>query len=569
MLRKSVLDINEQNKIIVSWRVSFLIGALLGAFIFILIFGVKVLDVTYDDWLYRYEFDLTQHYLGWRLFRASEWHFPIGLGDTGMYPYLSSVIFTDSIPLFAVIFKIISPILPAKFQYFGLFGIFSFMMQGGVAKLLLRKKVRNELICNIGAIFFVSCIAFVQRMFWQTALSAHFLLLIAMLFYVYRPELKSTKKRLLLWLALGVLAVSIHIYLYGMVSVMLAGYALLEFLDNKSNIKRAVFLMISYLSLYIMVTVVVFYILGGFYGTVNLYDAGSGILSAGINSFIDPKGYSIFFSKGEYSDFQLESLCYIGIAVGILSAFSFVSIIRRIKDIVKNKKNELIVCCILFVLFFVFAISPVVFCGDKLLFTMNIYPGFIVKNSWGIFRACGRFTWPIMYFIIYIAITQSQHILKKAYPFLLIVLMCFQLIEFSGHYISTHKTFNSFEPLNCPADIFYNYDTSEYKHIQLMQNYTNLDFYSDLTCYYEMVGFSRLATDRNMTISNFNYARNYYDVVQKQIDLCYSKLEAGKPDSDTLYVFPKDVYINSGYSGKFENVIELDTGYDIVLVPTK
>ena len=44
-------------------------------------------------------------------------------------------------------------------------------------------------------------------------------------------------------------------------------------------------------------------------------------------------------------------------------------------------------------------------------------------------------------------------------------------------------------------------------------------------------------------------------------------LNAGKPDADTLYVFPKEMYIQNGLQGTFSNVIEFDTGYDIVLIP--
>ena len=110
---------NKRRKNEMSWKLSFLIGTLIGAIIFIGMYGVKVLDVTYDDWLYRYEFDHTQHYFGWRMYRNSGWHFPLGLCDTSIYPYFSSIVYTDSIPL---LFKAFSPILPDKFQYFGLYG---------------------------------------------------------------------------------------------------------------------------------------------------------------------------------------------------------------------------------------------------------------------------------------------------------------------------------------------------------------------------------------------------------------------------------------------------------------
>ena len=72
-----------------------------------------------------------------------------------------------------------------------------------------------------------------------------------------------------------------------------------------------------------------------------------------------------------------------------------------------------------------------------------------------------------------------------------------------------------------------------------------------------------------MLLSNFNFARNYSDIVQNQIDICLDKLKNGTPDKDTLYVFPKDMYMDNQLSERFENVMEFDLGYDIVLIPTQ
>ena len=38
-------------------------------------------------------------------YRNSDWHFPIGMIDSLVYPNQTSVIYTDSIPLFAIFFK--------------------------------------------------------------------------------------------------------------------------------------------------------------------------------------------------------------------------------------------------------------------------------------------------------------------------------------------------------------------------------------------------------------------------------------------------------------------------------
>ena len=110
-------------------RIVYGLAAAAGALAFMLIYGVNVLNPVWDDWLLG-RGDLTQHYLGWCFFRRGSWTFPIGLTDNLAYPSYTSVIFTDSIPLFAVFFKVLSPVLPETFQYFGWWGIMSFALQG-------------------------------------------------------------------------------------------------------------------------------------------------------------------------------------------------------------------------------------------------------------------------------------------------------------------------------------------------------------------------------------------------------------------------------------------------------
>ena len=122
-----------------AWMINnmvWLCGMAVGIAAFLCIYGVHVLDVTYTDWLLGGG-DLTQHYLGWCFFRDSAWTFPIGLTDRMSWPYEVSVIYTDSVPLLAVFFKLFRGILPERFQYFGLWGLICFMLQGAFGSLLI------------------------------------------------------------------------------------------------------------------------------------------------------------------------------------------------------------------------------------------------------------------------------------------------------------------------------------------------------------------------------------------------------------------------------------------------
>ena len=80
-----------------------LAGALLGAAVFLALYGTRVLNPTEVDWLLNGHGDPTQHYLGWVQYRHSEWHLPyLGMSYSTIYPHRVSVLYTDSLPLFAV-----------------------------------------------------------------------------------------------------------------------------------------------------------------------------------------------------------------------------------------------------------------------------------------------------------------------------------------------------------------------------------------------------------------------------------------------------------------------------------
>lgn len=80
--------------------------------------------------------------------------FPLGCTDYLSYPNKMSVVFTDSIPCFAVLFKILSPVLPDEFQYFGLWGMLCFVLQG----ILSVRIVRNFTYSGVYAVLAGWCI---------------------------------------------------------------------------------------------------------------------------------------------------------------------------------------------------------------------------------------------------------------------------------------------------------------------------------------------------------------------------------------------------------------------------
>jgi hypothetical protein len=100
-------------------RLTIWAGGVLGVAWFYIDMGHFAFHPTSTDWLMIYE-DGAQHLLGWLFFRNAFWAFPLGSVSSFCYPLGTTIGFTDSIPWVAVIAKGISPVLPADFQYFGL-----------------------------------------------------------------------------------------------------------------------------------------------------------------------------------------------------------------------------------------------------------------------------------------------------------------------------------------------------------------------------------------------------------------------------------------------------------------
>ena len=179
--------------------------------------------------------------MGWMFFRKSNWVFPIGLFDSLSYPNYGSILFIDSIPLFAMFFKAISNILPETFQYFGMFGLLCYSLQGIFAFTLLRKYIDDKLYCIIGTVFFIISPYLLQRMFWHTALSSNFLILAGLCLFAYREKYNDNiLKKLIYWNGLLIFAITIHLYYVPMILIIMLCTFIAEYKENKISYKSSI-----------------------------------------------------------------------------------------------------------------------------------------------------------------------------------------------------------------------------------------------------------------------------------------------------------------------------------------
>lgn len=507
-------------------ELTYIIVGFMSMLVFCLIYGVRVLDPTYTDWLMQGG-DISCHYLGWKAYRTGEWMFPIGCTDYLSYPDKMSVIFTDSIPVFAVFFKILSPMLPVNFQYFGFWGILCFALQGVLSARIIIHFTKNQALIIITSLLFVFTPVMIWRMFAHTALAGHWILILALeTVFVYKAYSES-RKIFVIWTIVGILAPAIHIYFVLMCGIILVGYCIVDIAEFK-RIKRSFFLLADY----IFSVVFTVWILGGFYSNVSSADAGLGIYSVNLNALFNPQGWScIYKDLPLYGAGQYEGFAYLG--AGFVFLF-FISILwlagnYKIKIIFRNNLSEVLAFGLIFFASSILALSPVITLGDRVIFEW-ILPEIIIRY-WSVFRASGRIIWIADYLVMFC----SCMIIFKTWTNkkMCIVLMSFcilcQICDIRIIMSDRNNTFNQKAEYRAVAlkdedvwkQIGKNHDI---EHMVLMQTVSIEQLYD----------FTEWALNNGKTVNQFYFARELSSTDENR----QKALE--NPDNSEIFIFTKE-----------------------------
>lgn len=498
-----MLEMEKMRKLRSVW-----IAALLGVLLFIAIYGIRVLNPEYTSWLYSAGSDLTQHYLGWMAYRNSDWSFPIGLTDQLSYPEKISIVFTDSIPLFAVAFKFLGSVLyrlfslslPENFQYFGLWGILTFMLNGAFSARILQKYLKNDLQVVMGSVFFILSFQVLHRMFFHTALASHWIIFLSMYPMVYRNE-TSRRKKAFLWALTGFFCSSIHLYFLAMCGLVFLGFAILDFdAEKKLPVIKRVAVESMYFLLFLLTAVLTTYILGGFTGNFTSYAGGLGRGSFNLNGFVNPQAWSVLLPQLPVRVGQYEGFAYLGAGVMFLLLVALVDIVKghELKRIFRSRMFA--GGAVVFVAAVVTALSPRVTWGERVLFEIPVHG--LLEKLWATFRSTGRIVWVCVYLLFLFALCADyRSISSKKKTVLIMAGLCIQLIDLSRMAGECHMW---------SQEIGYEYQLdetvwndvmkeNEIEHILFTFDYTQNEDYP-LTIY---------ALEHDLTTNDFYFARDY------------------------------------------------------------
>jgi len=516
----------------------FLFCGILGGFFFIRTFGVLVLDFTYTDWLMSGG-DLSQHYTGWVLFRNSPWYFPLGLMDNIVHPFKESIIYTDSIPAFAIIFKLLSPFLPQNFQYFGLFGLIVYFLQGALGGLILKKLTKNTLYSIIASIFFILSTTMMQRIYGHTSLAGHFILLLCI--YVCINNIIESKNEqhvrkysliinCLIWSGLYILAVNLHLYFVPMVFIFMIFYFLNFYLQNK--MVKHIIISIGVSLVFLLMTM---YILGAFYSNADKEGGGLGYFSSNLNTLFNPQGSSKFLKNlNQATDGQYEGFAYLGFGILLSIFFLIISSFNNINKYKlllnnKNKQKILIVGFLCVLSFTIFAVSPVITWNSKILFQYTLGS---LDNIWNIFRATGRFSWAVMYILFTVVFYSINKILnKKPAIFALLFLLLLQYYDLKEWMINKGNNYKASKQWNSRiVSPVWNDLSENFNHIFWLYDIPWNDMQKQWSIL-DRVG------KNNLTINDSYLARKNNSVIEQNKQNERNGIIHGDAQTDTIYLF--------------------------------
>jgi hypothetical protein len=494
---------------------------LLGLVAFFIVVGPRALNPTNIAWLGRG--DPAMYYLGWLFYRQSDWSFPIGLNPDFGLELGSSVVFSGSNPLLAILFKPLSSVLPEPFQYFGVWLLACFILQAWFGWKLVGLISKNVNIRLIGSGLFV----FSPPMLWR--LGDHFnlagqFLILAGLYLTFRP---NTTKRLLPWGAVLVTAALVHVYLLAMVALLWLTDLTWRTVNRELATQRSLY-EIVFLS-----AAVGFVCWQAGYFSVSASDLGLdyGVVSLNLLSIVDPHRWSYVVRTMPGRVFH-GGFGYLGLGGFLLIFFSLPYLLSgKAKLFVSISKQPILLLTLIGLT--LFAVSNKVAIGR---YTYEFPLPESLLHAAGTFRASGRMFWPAFYallFTLIFLIVRGND--KRAAKYLLDFALFVQVTDTSAGWLNNRKRLMiapSSEWETALQDPFWLEAATKYKKVQVMPPRNRAPDWQILESY---AGMNHLKTNA------FQVARvdkSSRESAERKASL---SLQTGVYDLDSLYVIDSSV----------------------------
>lgn len=498
------------------------IGAMLGLVLFASLADFRIVAPSNVNWLLDSP-DPTTHYLGWSFFRHDQWRLPWGLNPNYGLASGNSIVYSDSIPLLALLLKPFSRWLPEPFQYTGIWLLLCFMLQGLFAMLLCGRFVHRILPQTLAAGLFLIPFIFLKRLDGHYALAGQWTVLWALYLYFRGAGGVTGSTRRPVWTLLGCLAVLIHLYLAVLVLAIWSADLLHRWrasrgMPRRESVEAAIVLLSLLLTMWLSG-----YFCLGFSDTRTPNSAGA--YSMNLLSPIDSRGYARFLPALPLArDGQIEGAAYLGL--GILVMVAVTLFVTGAKRGAQRRTGAawvslLLVCAVLLL----FAVSPIITCGSTRLVALpNFWDGISE-----VLRATGRMSWPAVYVLPLLLLTAlSARLSGRTLTLLLAAVLLLQILDLTPMLSRTYQHFHTPQPpIRELSDPFWSADRSRYRQIILVPS-DALD-----TDWYPLAFY---AADHGMAINHGYFARMNWDRKEAANRQTLTDLQAGHYRPDTIYI---------------------------------
>ena len=450
---------------------SLLIPIFLGLSAFIAVVGLAPLIPTNLD--LAQGVDPFKDYIAWVFYRHGPWTFPIGLNPSYGLDFSSSIVFSDSIPLLAIFFKALRFALPETFQYLGIWTLICFILQACFTWLILGLLTTNKWLKTFACVIFVFSPPMLWRVNQHTALVAHFLIL-ATFYLIFSPNgsLRVPRKGAL-WALLLSIAVLTHFSLFVMIGLLwianLVDQIIFSKNDRLNQFKNA-FLQIIFIG-----SLITFLMWQAGYFVVSSSSGalgGYGFFRMNLLSPFDSKGWSYILRALQLPSDYGEGFMYFGLGLLLLWPFALYKLVieRSFRSQLKNEIFKHLFLVLILVALALFAITNHIAIGQKE-FGFGISDSVYAVAS--IFRASGRFFWPMFYALNLACILTVIRCYSNNFALIILGSACLlQAVDSSAGWRLLHEQI-SYAAKNIPHELtlknsFWDKAAKYYQEVQLV-----------------------------------------------------------------------------------------------------
>lgn len=390
-----------------------LVAALGGLTFFAWSVGVDKLDPKNLGWLTFS--DQRTHWLGWRFFASDSWHWPLGLNPEYGWEQTNSIVFTDSFPGLAMVFKALDLESFNSGQYFGVG-----LLLGSIALFVGGHRLFAYLGLGLGPALIAGAILGTTPVFWwmqrwYPALSSGVPMLVWAL-YFYLNKAYAFRTFALRWTTLLWLAVLTHAYLVISVSALLVAAIVQRYFNNRGETKKLVLISITMG----LTSGILMYVIG--YFTIPskwAQTGGYGWYSANLLSLIDQNGASRWIPDLPSTPNQYEPTA-LGTGTILLLLVLFVKrcLTPKAFGLQSSIRNNLPLAAVLVALMLI-AVSNTVSIAT---WTVKFPLPHRLEHGLSIFRSSVRFLWPTLVTLSVVIIVSAVRSLRFATTTLTVVL---------------------------------------------------------------------------------------------------------------------------------------------------